>query len=218
MKEIDFLPQWYKAGKRRRINYRRQYIVVAGLALSMLAWNFAAGYSVSQTKAHVDILKKSLEVNGPIAERYLQYEKDVEDLQSRQEIIEKLGQRVSVSSIIAELSYLVGDDIVITRLVMNNNKFDSGESKTADSSIRIAKTQDQNKEDLLDNDLITEVIVEGLAMSGQEVGAFISKLEESPYFFKTVPGYSRNKEKNNSQITEFELSFHVANYIEESIR
>jgi len=46
MKEIDFLPKWYKSGRRRQISYRTQYVGLAGIFLLMNVRNLAASRSI----------------------------------------------------------------------------------------------------------------------------------------------------------------------------
>ena len=40
MNEIDFIPQWYKAGRERKQRYIRQYALMATLFTLMLGWGF----------------------------------------------------------------------------------------------------------------------------------------------------------------------------------
>jgi len=51
MKEIDFLPAWYKSGKRRQISYRTQYAGLVGISVVMMVWNFIATHSLSKATA-----------------------------------------------------------------------------------------------------------------------------------------------------------------------
>ena len=53
MKEIDFLPEWYKSGRRRKITYRTQYVVLGGIFAIMMVWNFFAAGSVSRAEAEL---------------------------------------------------------------------------------------------------------------------------------------------------------------------
>ena len=51
MKEIDFLPEWYKSGRRRQVNYRAQYIILSGVFAVMMVWNYVSATSVSKVRA-----------------------------------------------------------------------------------------------------------------------------------------------------------------------
>ena len=54
MREIDFLPDWYKNGRKRRTSYRRQYIAVGCIFAVLAAWSFAEEFTVSKTKAELN--------------------------------------------------------------------------------------------------------------------------------------------------------------------
>jgi hypothetical protein len=47
MKEIDFLPEWYKEGRRRRLHMRRQYAVLMVFFLAMVTYNTIATHKIS---------------------------------------------------------------------------------------------------------------------------------------------------------------------------
>ncbi|NIP24231.1 MAG: hypothetical protein GWN67_02570, partial [Phycisphaerae bacterium] len=53
MKEIDFLPEWYKSGRQRQIGYRAQVIAMGGVLLIMIVWNFVTIRSISKAGADV---------------------------------------------------------------------------------------------------------------------------------------------------------------------
>ncbi len=51
MKDIDFLPEWYKSGKRREVSYRTQYMALGGVFLVMAVWSLTTTHSISQARA-----------------------------------------------------------------------------------------------------------------------------------------------------------------------
>ena len=51
MKDIDFLPEWYKSGIRREVSYRTQYIAMGGIFLAMAVWSLATSHSISKARA-----------------------------------------------------------------------------------------------------------------------------------------------------------------------
>ncbi len=53
MKEIDFLPEWYKSDKRRMASYRTQCVVLGGIFAIMMVWNFFAVGSISRAEAEI---------------------------------------------------------------------------------------------------------------------------------------------------------------------
>ncbi len=212
MKEIDFLPQWYKTGERRRVNYRRQYIVVVGLFLGMLAWNFSAGYSVSLLNAQVAVMANSINSNDKIAERYQKFQDNLTELQHKSLLLEKLDPGVKMSCVIGELSFLVQDKVILTKLKIKGELLEKEESRTATTGISFSSVHRKADEAMPEGDIQFKVMISGLASSAAEVTAFISRLEESVYFSQIVPGFMKNI-KDSSE-TDFEISCYVDNYVE----
>jgi len=212
MNEIDFLPEWYKTGKRRRVNYRRQYIVVGGLFLAMLLWGFSGSYSISLLNAQVEVMENSISGNNMIAERYQKFQDEMSVLQSKVELLEKLDPGLKISCVLGELSYLSTDKVLITKLDIKSEKmiFEGGVSKAG--SVRFSSVQKAAGKSMPESDVRFRVIINGQAVTAAKVTSFISEVEDSPYFCQIVPGFMKNV-KDSSE-TNFEISCYIANYVE----
>ena len=53
MKEIDFLPEWYRSGRQRQMRYRTQYIALGGIFAVMMVWNLVCICSLSSAKTQL---------------------------------------------------------------------------------------------------------------------------------------------------------------------
>jgi hypothetical protein len=51
MKEIDFIPQWYKAGRERKRRCIRQYTLMAAVFTVMVGWGFIVDSHISRVSA-----------------------------------------------------------------------------------------------------------------------------------------------------------------------
>jgi two-component system phosphate regulon sensor histidine kinase PhoR len=51
MKEIDFLPAWYRNNRRRQISSRTKYAGLVGISVVMMVWNFIATHLFSKAAA-----------------------------------------------------------------------------------------------------------------------------------------------------------------------
>lgn len=51
MKEIDFLPTWYRSSRWRHISYRTKYVGLVGIFTVMMVWNFIATHLLSKATA-----------------------------------------------------------------------------------------------------------------------------------------------------------------------
>ena len=212
MKEIDFLPQWYKSSKRRRVNYHRQYIVIGGLFLGMLAWNFSAGYSVSLLHAQVEVISNSISSNDKIAERYQVFQDNLTGLQQKGQLLGRLDTGVKMSWVMGELSFLVKDKVILTKLDIKGEVLKTEVSEGAVSGVSFSSGQVKADQAMPGGDIQFKVIICGRASNAAEVTSFISRLEKSVYFNQIVPGFMKNI-KDSSE-TDFEISCNVANYVE----
>ena len=182
MKEIDFLPKWYKADKKRKVSYRRQYIAITGMAILMLAWTGAANYSVSLARGQVAIIKDSLSVNGPVGERCREYKGVVDELKKQKAVLDTLGQRTTMSSIVAEISYLCDDNVMLSSILIDSVEFGESSGDNQQSSVRISSNSDGSKPDLLELETRMKGTITGFAAGPSNVGVLISKLEKSDFF------------------------------------
>ena len=213
MKEIDFIPQWYKTGRRKRVKYRRQYAVLVGLFIALVLWSFAAGYGVALSQAHVERIRQRIAEKVPIAAEYAQLEAEQKNLVQKKETLERLDQKIGFANILAELSFLVSDNIILQQVSMENKSLQSTASPVKTSYIRLGSSRADSTAVLPDEDLCLVISIEGIAVNANEVAILISKLESSQYFCNVVPGYSRNKDLEQLVATEFEIRCNVANYI-----
>lgn len=212
MNEIDFLPQWYKTDKRRRINYRRQYIVVCALFFGMLAWGFSGSYSISLLNAQVEVIENAVRGNDMVAEKCQEFEDQRLGMQRKAGLLEKLDPGLKMSWILGELSYLLTGNILITKLDIKSEKmsFESGGNRA--DLVRFSSGQEEVDKSMPESDVRFRVIINGQAINSGEVATFISELEASSYFCQIVPVFMKNV-KDSSE-TDFEISCYVANYVE----
>jgi len=209
MREIDFLPEWYKTGKRRRGSYRRQYIVIIGLFVTMIAWSFAASYTISTVEGHVAIMQKSLDAHQNIEVKFDKYNQAFSLLQERGEKLDRLDPSVEVASIFAELSYIATDNIMLTEFEIRSEIFKGASGKASARS----RGKGKNKMAMPDPNTRYKIHVTGIAATAADVTDFISQMEKSPYFCLVIPGLLQHM--TDSVATQFQISCYVDNYVME---
>ena len=209
MKEIDFLPKWYKAGKRRRVNYRRQYIVIACVFATLIAWSFSASLSISVVEAQVDMMHDSLKKNQQIAHGYTILQDSLEKLQEKKTLLDKLDTGVKISSTLAELSYLVGKNISLTSLNCTSEVFKTKKTVSG-STVRLGKPASDRKDIMPPENVRFKIVIKGVADNAEDVTAFIKRLERSEYLCQIIPVILRNIK--DTLVAEFEINCYIANY------
>jgi Tfp pilus assembly protein PilN len=224
MKEIDFLPTWYKSGRRRQISYRTQYASLVGIFVVMMVWNFIATHSLSKAAtelAQAELKSASAENE---AQEYAKIKSEVAYLQEKTRVIEEIDSKINVANVLAEISFLVDKKIVLSKVEFIAEKFEGeqGGKSNSSSTVRVVGSNLSHKEVPL-GDVRFKVVISGVASDASDVAALICKLEDSPYFCQVVPSFSRNKEiktdakaaGGNFQVSEFEISCNLANYQQE---
>ena len=241
MKEIDFLPEWYKSGIRRQVSYRTQYIALGGVFVVMVVWNFIDAHSISKARAQfAQMSTKQAEAEG-LSVKLSELKSELRGLQKKVESIEEIDSKIDVASVLAEMSFLIDERIVLNKVVFDAEKIEDKRraetSPRAGTVVRAVRTKLGEKRNLPLGDVRFRVVIVGVAADTSDVASLICKLEDSPYFCDVVPSFSRTAEINvtsnpslrsgtknvNSgresrgkiQVSEFEISCYLANYLEQ---
>jgi hypothetical protein len=222
MKDIDFLPAWYRSGRRWQIGYRTQYAGLCGMFAAMMMWNFIATHSLS--KAAAALARAELQsVNAEsVKQEFAKIKGEQALLLEKARIIEKIDSKINVADVLAEISFLVDRKIVLNKIEFIAEKFQSRkEDKPNNSSaVRAAAGNFSGKEMLPVGDVRFKVLINGVASDVSNVAALVCRLEDSPYFCQVLPLFTRNKEVKTAanirgeklQVSEFEISCILANY------
>jgi hypothetical protein len=225
MKEIDFLPAWYKSSKRKQISYRTQYAGIGGIFLAMVIWSFIAAHSLS--KAAAELAQAGLKSAGVeyTAQEIAAIKAEASHLREKARTIEKIDSRIDVANVLAEISYLVDRRIALSKVEFIAEKFgDDNEGKpNSGTTVKAAADKFSDKESLPVGDVRFKVLINGIASDANDVATLICKLEDSLYFCQVLPLFMRSKEMKAAanteggkfQVSEFEISCNLANYRQE---
>jgi hypothetical protein len=225
MKEIDFLPRWYRSSRRRQISYRAQYVGLAGIFVVMMVWNFIATHSLSKAATELTGAESKSAGAESTAQEFAKIKSKVAHLQEKARTIEEIDSKIDVANVLAEISFLVNKKIVLSKVEFVAEKFSGrqGGKPNSGSAGRVVGGDFSSKEAPPLGDVRFKVVINGVASDASDVAALISKLEDSPYFCQVIPSFLRNKEmktpakvaEENFQVSEFEISCELANYRQE---
>ncbi len=196
MKEIDFLPEWYKSGKRRQVSYRTQYIALGGVIAVMVVWNFITTQSISKATAQfVQMETRQLQAEG-LSVKLDALKSELRGLKEKAETIENIDSKIDVADVLAELSFLIDEKIVLKKVEFIAEKFEGrqqeSQSARVTTVVRATRTAINERQELPLGDVRFRVVISGVAADGGDVATLICKLEDSPYFCQVVPSFSRN--------------------------
>ncbi|MHC4551612.1 MAG: PilN domain-containing protein [Planctomycetota bacterium] len=211
MKEIDFIPEWYKASQTRRKRYHRQYMILATMLVLMMGWSFVVGRHVENVKADVGEIQSVVETRRAMVNEGTELEAEILQLKQQADILKMAESRTDVSMVIAELSALVGDNIILSRLSLKDEVIKEPK-KSAVSTTTVQIGAAVQKKDGLLKQMRKCVTLTGIAAAPADAARLISQLEQSPYFRQETLVYSKPKTVKKHNVTEFEIRCYVADY------
>jgi len=195
MKDIDFLPEWYKTGRRRQAAIRTQWAALAGIFAVMIVWDFAAGRSISTAEGQVSAMaRRQVELAGA-AKKFNELRAEMKSLQDKARAMDQIDSRIDVASVLGELSYLVDARIVLRKVELMSEKFaevqQTGSAGNRPVMVRAAGVKPNDQKAAPVGAVRFKIVVSGVAADSSDVATLIRKLEDSAYFFQVVPGFSR---------------------------
>jgi len=197
MKEIDFLPEWYKSGRRRQVSYRTQYIAIGGVFVVMVVWSFITTHSISQAKAQYAQMATNQAQAEKVSAKLAEIDNKMSLLRKSAQSIEEVDSRIDVAGVLAELSYLIDEKIVLRKAEFIAEKFlheDDVKSSPA-AVVRAVQASLSYKKELPLGKVRFKVVIAGVAVDASDVATLMCKLEDSPYFCQVVLSFSRGDAK-----------------------
>lgn len=229
MKDIDFLPDWYTSGKRRAVACRTQYLALAGILAVMVVWNVVVGRSVTKAEARVEQMMAKHSQIDEASKEYDGLRQQIGQLQKQAGTVDKVDSRVNVASVLAELSYLTDESVILKKVNLVAEKFANvGRANNRGggrSIVRAVRAPGKASGSVPTGDVRFKILIGGIAADGGDVMSLVSRLEDSEYFFHVELSYSRNSKvlmpgrsggdkSGSTEVSEFEISCYLANYVE----
>jgi len=215
MKEIDFIPQWYRDRQKQQVGYHTQYVVIIVIFAAIVLWSFTTCYSVSKAKAQIKRIETSLAENADLAAECNRLTTTLNKLRQKTEILDKLNHQTSIANVIAELSFLVPENVILGKIDIGLEHFNEAGGSTNKSNVRLLRRSPQTDDAMPAEDTRFKVVISGIAAGVEDVAGLISSLEDSSYFCQVVPGFSRAGKVKDLTVTEFEISCYLANYVQQ---
>lgn len=216
MKEIDFIPEWYKANRKRRQRYIRQYTLIGTLFALMVIWSFIVGGHIRTVRAEVTEIETAMQKGKQWVEEAATLEQDVALMRMKTTLLEDITPRTAVSAIIGELSYLIQKDIVLTELSMVNEPIQKEQPTDVVTTAAVVQVGTQSdasgKPSVIGRPSRVRVLLSGIAAAQSDAAGLIARLENSDYFDEVSLVFSRPKKLKENTVTEFKIRCYVADY------
>ena len=211
MKDIDFLPEWYKSGRRRQVSYRTQCYVLGGIFVVMIVWNFVTSFSASKANAQVLEMTTRQRQAEKVSAKLIDLKDKMNLYHKREGLVEKIDPKIRIASVLGEISYLVDERIVLSKIELVSEKFAYDESSPQGNAVvRAVQSNFNSKQDSPIGNVRFKVLLAGVAVDAGDVAGLICKLENSPYFSQVTLSFSRNtdlkRESDNSHYEQTTLT------------
>ena len=218
MKEIDFIPQWYKADRERKRRYIRQYALMAALFALMVGWGFMINGHIAHVSAEVEEIQTAFEKGRLRGQQATILEGRIAEMRQKTTLLDKIASRTKMTAILGELSYLMGENVILSKLSLQNELIQNPEKKGAFASAAVVRASGLQKGD---QDVVIpaspfhrKVVLTGIAARPADAASLIARLEQTDYFDHVFLVYSKPKKVNDRDVTEFEVRCFVADYQE----
>jgi hypothetical protein len=216
MKEIDFIPDWYKADCRRKERYVRQYTLIGTLVAVTMLWSFMMGRYINHAAAEVQEVDTAIRNKMPWIDEATLLEQDIAAMQAEIKTLRSISPRTNLSAVIGEISYLMQDNIILKNLSFVQEEI-AADTQPAEPKkgtvVRVdIKDRTEQKAELTGQAVRMKVVLSGIAAKPADAAGLISRLEQSSYFEDTGLIVSRPGKVNDKNVTEFEICCYVADY------
>jgi len=216
MKEIDFIPEWYKAGRERKRRNVRHYTIMAIMFTLMLMWGFFINGYVAQVNAEVEEIQISFEKSRIRGEQAVELKNQIAEMQEKTALLDKIAARTKMTAILGELSYLIRENVILSNLSLQNELIPNSEQENIGASAAVVRASSSKKDDqdpvVPTSPSHCRVVITGIAASPADAAMLIVRLEEAKYFNQVSLVFSKPKKFKDKDVTEFEIRCYVADY------
>ena len=144
--------------------------------------------------------------------KFAEVESEVAELKNKRMVLEAVSSKIDVAGVLAEISFLVNENIALSKVEFKAEKFGGKGTSKGGSTVRSVSA---DKSNALPDDVRFKILIRGIAADSGNVAKLICRLEDSPYFCQVYPSFSKNrklKADSDYQASEFEIVSYLANY------
>jgi len=199
MKEIDFVPQWYRSSQRRRNDLAVRVACLCMLVAAMVAWSIRNLAVVQMAEADTAALQESYRSQGALQDQHAALQRRLQQLEGRRALLRALRGGVRAEQVLAELSHLMPEAMALTNVTLRQH--DRLEFKNSQGG---AQRDRGSLRGLME--------VEGLAASHGHVGSFLAALERSPCFRGLEMKYSKPVVREGRQARDFRVVMRIPRF------
>jgi hypothetical protein len=234
VKDIDFLPEWYKDRRRRHCMVRRQYIALAAIFVGMMTFNVTAMYRATRVAAdlarHAD---RQMSAEAVVHE-FDRVTKELNQMKTKADLVRRIDTRFDVAAILAEISHIVDESVVLSKIQMVAEPVIQAQApgRGKGTKGRAADKGEEAQPEMPLGDAKLRLVLAGVSVYPASAAELVWRLDESPYFQRVSPsfydktkipaqpssGTAGAKSSETRDVTSFEITCYLANYRETEVQ
>jgi len=201
MRELEFLPEWY-----RRLQARRRMLslqiwltlaVIAGLGL----WLVVAGGNRRERRYALDELSRQLAQTDAQLQQMERLEAASRQCRQKADALAKLGTYLDASRVVARLGEIIPDTVSLTNLT-----FETEETAAVLSGAQRASLKDLSS---VPTERRLRARLVGVAPTDVEMATFLTELNKVPFLDNVTATFARDRRESGHVLREFELVFFI---------
>jgi len=235
VKELDFLPDWYKDRKRRHSRVRKQYIALVAVFLLMMTFNLTALHRATTVAAEVSRQEEQRVQAEATVHEFNLVTRELNQIKAKADLVRRIDTRIDIAPILAEISHVVDESVMLSKVEL------VGEPVSSPNDVRQAQgpsvrafAADNSRRAAPLGESTLRVVLAGVAAQPSDVADLVSRLDQSGYFRQVRPSfYGRSKVQigpakavstqgaaprtdgsRTMDVTAFEITCALANYEE----
>ncbi|HSW00153.1 MAG TPA: hypothetical protein VLI39_08275 [Sedimentisphaerales bacterium] len=235
MKELDFLPDWYKDRKRRHSQVRKQYIALAAVFLMMMTFNVTALHRATTVAAEVSRQEEQRAQAEATVHEFNLVTRELNQIKAKADLVRRIDTRIDIAPILAEISHIVDESVVLSKVELVGEPVSSPNDvrQAQGPSVRAFAADDWRRAAPLGESTL-RVVLAGVAAQPKDVADLVFRLDQSGYFRQVRPSFygrsqvqidpapavsttgtaPRTDGSRTMDVTAFEITCALANYEE----
>jgi len=195
VKELDFLPDWYKDRKRRCSRVRKQCIALVAVFLMMMTFNLTVLHRTGTVAAEVSRQEEPRMRAEATVHEFNQVTRELNQIKAKADLVRRIDTRIDIASILAEISHVADESVLLSKVELVGEPVSSlnNVGQAQGTSARAFAADDSRRAAPLGESTL-RVVLAGVAGQPKDVADLVSRLEQSGYFRQVRPSfYGRSK-------------------------
>jgi Tfp pilus assembly protein PilN len=198
MRDMEFLPAWYPALRRRRRFVALQAWLAGTVVVALGSWMLLAERNVNAAEASLTGLQNQLQQTDDQLHRLGELQSLKQQMSEQAEIVARLGPHIPTARLMNILEQSMPPDMAILDLSMDSES----QMRAAPALAAASGSGPEVNRSLL-------VRIHGVAPTDVDLGNFLARLAGVPFFSDIAMAYSKDRVDSGHLMREFEVTFAV---------